>query len=103
LVTAVEVPRGRTAPRHSLTHGQEFQSQWGRKIRGGQILLIFQDDVKGVNDTGEVSENGQQNVDEQISAATTLKEDSERREDDGQDDLADVASGESHCDGWTGD
>jgi hypothetical protein len=43
----------------------------------------------------ELTENGQRDVDEQIDAAATLKEDSQRGEDDGEDDLADVA-GENH-------
>jgi len=59
--------------------------------------LILQNDIKGVDDAGDVSKNGQQNVDEQVGTAATLKEDSERWEDDGKDDLADVAGGERHC------
>lgn len=37
------------------------------------------------------TEDGEENVDEKISTTSTLEEDSERREDDGNDDLADVA------------
>jgi len=61
--------------------------------------LILENDVESVDDTGNVTEDGEENVDEKISTTSTLEEDSERREDDGNDDLADVASGESHCDG----
>ena len=71
--------------------------------------LILQDDVQGVNDTGKVTcgasgecsrtvrmeqcltENGEQDVDEQISTAAALQEDTQRGQDDGKDDLADVA------------
>jgi len=68
----------------------------GASINRG--YLILQNDIKGVDDAGDVSKDGEQNVDEKVCAAATLKEDSERREDDGEDDLADVACGESHCD-----
>lgn len=44
-----------------------------------------------MNDAGNVTKDGQQNVDEEIGTATTLKEDTKRREDDGKDDLADIA------------
>jgi galactokinase len=37
------------------------------------------------------TKDGQEQVDEEVSAATTLKEDTERREHDGADDLDDVA------------
>lgn len=44
-----------------------------------------------MDDTRDVTQNGKTNVDEQISAASSLQEDTQRREDDGKDDLADVA------------
>lgn len=47
----------------------------------------------------EVTQAGQEDVDQQINAATTLEENTERREDDGKNDLANVTSSESHCDG----
>jgi len=37
------------------------------------------------------TKDGQEQVDEEVSAAATLKEDTERREQDGEDDLDDVA------------
>ena len=37
------------------------------------------------------TKDGQEQVDEEVGAAATLKEDSERREHDGADDLDDVA------------
>ena len=37
------------------------------------------------------TEDGQQDVDEEVTAAAALEEDTQRREDDGKDDLADVA------------
>ena len=44
-----------------------------------------------MDDTGDVSKDGQADVDEQVGIAAALEEDAERREDDGEDDLADVA------------
>lgn len=38
------------------------------------------------------TEDCEEDVDAEISAASPLKEDSKRREDDGEDDLADVAA-----------
>lgn len=38
-----------------------------------------------------VTENGQQDVDKEIGIAAALEEDTQRREDDGEQDLADVA------------
>lgn len=48
-------------------------------------------DIQGVDDSGNVTKDGQQKVDEEVSTATTLEEDTKRREDDGDDDLDDVA------------
>jgi len=50
-----------------------------------------------VDDSGDITKNCQEDVDQQIGAAATLEENTERRQDDGQNDLADVACGESHC------
>lgn len=43
-----------------------------------------------------VTQDGQQDVDEEISIATALEEDTQRRKDDGKKDLANVAGGEGH-------
>ncbi len=45
-----------------------------------------------MNDTGNITQYSQEDVDEKVSVATTLEEDAERREDDGEDDFADVAT-----------
>jgi hypothetical protein len=50
---------------------------------------------------GNVAENGQQDVDEEVGVAATLKEDTERGQDHGEDDLADVA-GCVLVGGWEG-
>jgi len=44
----------------------------------------------------DLPKDGEQDIDEKVSAAATLKEHSERREDDGKDDLADVAAREDN-------
>jgi len=44
-----------------------------------------------VDDSRNVTKDGQQDVDQEVGAATTLKEDTERWEEDGNDDLDDVA------------
>lgn len=48
-----------------------------------------------MNDSGNVTKDGQQNVDEEVSTTAALEEDTKRREDDGDDDLDDVAERES--------
>lgn len=55
--------------------------------------LVFEDDVQGVDETGDETQDGQGDVDEEVDAAAALEEDTQGREDDGEDDLADVAGG----------
>jgi hypothetical protein len=40
---------------------------------------------------GNVTQDGQQDVDEEIGIAAALEEDTQRRDEDGEDDLDDVA------------
>jgi len=61
--------------------------------------LILEDDVESVNDARDITKNRQQDVDEEIGTAASLKEDTKRWEDDGKNDLADVACCECHCEG----
>lgn len=49
--------------------------------------------VQCVNDTGDITQDRKQDVDEEVCIATSLKEDTKRRENDGKDDLADVSTG----------
>jgi len=44
----------------------------------GPQQLILQYDVQCVDNSGNVTEDGQQNVDEEVGIAATLEEDSER-------------------------
>lgn len=61
-----------------------------------QLSLKFENDVQRVDDTRNVTQDRQQDVDEEISIAAALEEDTQRREDDGEEDLADIAGGERH-------
>lgn len=47
--------------------------------------------VQSVNDTRNVTQNRQTDVDQKVSTASALQEDTQRRQDDGKNDLADVA------------
>lgn len=60
--------------------------QWLRGA-GGE----WGEDVQSVDDSGDVTEDGEEDVDEEVGAAAALEEDAEGREEDGEDDLADVA------------
>jgi hypothetical protein len=44
----------------------------------------------------EVAEDSQEDVEQELGSASDLEEDAEWGEDDGEDDLADVARGERH-------
>ena len=46
--------------------------------------------VQCVDDTGNVAQDREQDVDEEVCATTTLEEDSERWEKDGEDDFDDI-------------
>jgi phosphoribosylaminoimidazole-succinocarboxamide synthase len=52
---------------------------------------LIADDVHGVDNTRNPTQDGQTDVDEEVSTASSLKEDSKRGEDEGEDKLADVA------------
>ena len=48
-------------------------------------------DVQCVDDTGNITQDREQDVDEQVRAAAAFEEDTERWQDDGEDDFEDVA------------
>lgn len=52
--------------------------------------------IQSVNDSWNVTQDGQQDVDEEVGIASALEEDTERWQHDGEDDLDDVACGERH-------
>lgn len=46
-------------------------------------ILVFKNDVEGVDDTREPTQTSQHDVDEKVHVASSFKKDSERRKDDG--------------------
>jgi len=56
-----------------------------------------------VDDSRNVSQDGQQNVDEKVCTTSSLKKDTNRWQDDGEDDFDNVASGERHIDEFAGE
>lgn len=57
-----------------------------KEDRSGRSLLPG-DDPDGVDDAGEVAEEGEQQADPELDPAGELEEDAERRQDDGEDDV----------------
>jgi hypothetical protein len=55
--------------------------------------------LQSVNNTGDVTQDGEQDVNAEVGTASSLQEDTDRRQNDGEDDLEDVASGERHFGG----
>ena len=53
---------------------------------------MLDSDLQSVNDTRDVAQDRQEDVDEEIGIATALEEDTKRWEDDGENDLADIAT-----------
>lgn len=56
--------------------------------------------VQRVDDAREITQDGEQNVDEQIRSAAALEEDAQRRQDDGKNDLADITIVALQVSGW---
>jgi hypothetical protein len=65
----------------------------------------MEDEVRGGVTYGNVTEDGQQDVDEEVGIASALEEHADGREEDGEHDLDEVAGGERHGGGvwvWFG-
>lgn len=65
-------------------------------MRNGILALVPLSDmmlgyVQSVDDAGDVTQDGEQDVDEQVSTAAALEEHTQRWQEDGKDDLADIA------------
>lgn len=54
------------------------------------FFLILQDDVQSVNDTRNVTQNCQQDVDPEINSTSSLQEDTKWWDEDGKEDLDDI-------------
>jgi hypothetical protein len=57
----------------------------------GQGIAAGADHVHSVDNTGNPTQDGQTDVDQEVTTASALQEDTQRRQDDGEDDLADIA------------
>ena len=53
---------------------------------------MLESDLQSVDDTRDVAQDRQEDVDEEIGIATAFEEDTKRWENDGEDDLADIAT-----------
>lgn len=53
-------------------------------------IVARADHVHGVDNTGNPTQDGQQDVDQEVSTTSALQEDTQGRQDDGEDDLADI-------------
>ena len=61
-------------------------------VSNGLLCIVVE--CVGWGTYGNVTQDGEQDVDEEIRVAAALEEDAERGEEDGEDDLADVGGGE---------
>lgn len=79
----------------SLVLEDDVQSvdETGDEAYGCLISSCHEEVWAGMQKTGGLTKNGQGDVDEQINTTSTLEEDTHGREDDGEDDLADIAIG----------
>src|SRR5271154_5554057 len=55
------------------------------------MLAQSGEDLQRMNDTRNIPEAGEQDVNEEVGAATTFKEDADGWQEDGENDFADVA------------
>ena len=62
-----------------------------RNVISRSFAGVREIDVQCVDDTGNITQNREQDVDEQVRAAAAFEEDTERWQDDGEDDFEDVA------------
>lgn len=53
--------------------------------------LVVRGDLQSVDDTGDITQDGEKDVDEEVTSTSTFEEDTQRWEDDGNDDFADVS------------
>jgi hypothetical protein len=66
----------------------------------GSTDLVLEDNVQSVDDTRDVAQNREDDVEEQVRVAATLEEYTQGGQDNGKDDLAQIACGDSHfCSG----
>jgi hypothetical protein len=61
-----------------------------RVVRDSNSIFRLGEDIQGVDDSRNVTEDCEEDVNQQIAAASALEEHTQRWEDDGKDDFADV-------------
>jgi hypothetical protein len=59
-------------------------------FRDGVVPLVFKNDVQSMDNPRDVTQNCQTDIDEQVSTTSSLQKDTERREENGQDNFADI-------------
>jgi hypothetical protein len=67
-----------------------------------RVRSILQYDVERVDDAGDITQDREEDVDEEVGIAAAFQEDTEGWDEDGEDDLDDVASRERHDGGCPG-
>lgn len=83
-------------PGSSVSNSSERvgRPEMAQNVKSGYSRLVTSRQGKNsqsVNDTRDITQDGQQDVDEQVAIAAALKEDTQRREEDCKDDFANVA------------
>lgn len=53
--------------------------------------LMVGRNLQGVDDTGDITQDGEKDVDEEVTSTSTFEENTQRWEDDGNDDFADIS------------
>lgn len=65
--------------------GLDSVSSFHRR-RGHRIFR----DLQGMNNTRDITKYSEENIDQEVGVAATFEKDTKRRDEDGEDDLADV-------------
>lgn len=66
------------------------------RIREWWRCLVLQYDVQSVDDSGDVTQDCEQDVDQEVGTAASLEDDTYGRQNDGNNDLGDIAGCERH-------
>ena len=77
-------------PRWWNRQGEKERLLWEAPPRRVELERIAH--IQRMDDARDVTQDCEQDVDEEVGAAAALQENAERREDDGKDDLADIAN-----------
>ena len=72
-------------------HFQQYETGNIRNVRSQSKGKNRIWNLQCVDDAGNITENRQEDVDEEIGIAPSFEKDTEGRKDDGEDDFADVA------------